>query len=336
MRQSGYVLFLLILLPLCFYSQNYIVQGKVLAKNDGEPIAGADVFYDGTSIGTITDMDGFFELDSKNPINSPLVIRFLGYKTIIIQRIESSFNEFFLEEDVTQLEGVTLEPDTWSRAKKLAIFKKEFLGRTNHGSRILNPKVIRLYYKLSNKTLYAYADVPIEISNKKLRYAIKYDLQDFEVTFGQGKGASNGIRRTYYRGASQFTDLKKGPGKRIGRLRDKTYLGSLLHFFRSMYESRLSEEGYRFITKGKETPVSDAYESHVEDGMLVVKQKIKGLGIFYHDEWSYIKSITNPIYVDSYGIFLPPNGIEVAGIMGVQRVGSMLPADYAYQGNMLD
>lgn len=336
MSRLCYSFLFLIFFPVFCFSQSYVVQGRVVSKINDEPIVGADVFYDGTSIGTLTDTNGFFELDSKTPINSPLVIQYMGYKTVLIQITETSFNQVYLEEAVTQLEGVVLEPDTWSRAKKMRIFKKEFLGRTNHRSSILNPEVIRLYYKASKKTLYAYADIPIEITNKKLGYKIKFHLIDFEVTFHNSEGALDAVHKSYYAGTSQFTDLEKDPDKRMIKLRNETYLGSLLHFFRSMYESRLTEEGYQLFQRGSIISENVAYSYQLEEGMLVAEQKIENLGVLYKGKSSLIKVITNPIFVDSYGIFLPPDSIEIGGVMGIHRVGSMLPADYAYVNNNVD
>lgn len=52
------------------------IKGKVVDKT-GESIIGANVLIKGTTIGTITDIDGKFQLDVN--IGSTLVVTFLGY-----------------------------------------------------------------------------------------------------------------------------------------------------------------------------------------------------------------------------------------------------------------
>ena len=59
-------------------AQTQKVTGLVLAEEDGYPVVGASVLVEGTSIGTITDIDGNFTLanipsDAKN-----LVISYIG------------------------------------------------------------------------------------------------------------------------------------------------------------------------------------------------------------------------------------------------------------------
>ena len=54
------------------------VKGTVTSSEDGEPIVGASVMVDGTKTGTVTDLDGHFELNV--PAGSKLVITYLGMK----------------------------------------------------------------------------------------------------------------------------------------------------------------------------------------------------------------------------------------------------------------
>jgi len=59
--------------------QGQFVKGAVVDKN-GEPVIGASVIEKGTSNGTITDIDGNFELKLKQS-TSPLIISYVGYET---------------------------------------------------------------------------------------------------------------------------------------------------------------------------------------------------------------------------------------------------------------
>ena len=54
------------------------IKGTVTSSEDGSPVVGAAVMVDGTKTGTVTDIDGRFELNV--PAGSKLVITYLGMK----------------------------------------------------------------------------------------------------------------------------------------------------------------------------------------------------------------------------------------------------------------
>ena len=70
-----------LLFPLFVLAQN--IKGKV-TNSDNEPMVGASVYLDGTTIGTLSDSEGLFEITAKNKYNTLLIIRYLGYEDIII------------------------------------------------------------------------------------------------------------------------------------------------------------------------------------------------------------------------------------------------------------
>ena len=75
--------------------QRQVATGRVL-DNQGEPLIGVTVMEAGTSNGTVTDLDGKFSLNLKNP-NAKLAISYVGY---ISQTLQASCNM-----------KVTLKPD---------------------------------------------------------------------------------------------------------------------------------------------------------------------------------------------------------------------------------
>lgn len=56
-----------------------VLRGVVLDKADGQPLIGATVVLKGTTTGTITDLDGRFELNAGVDLPFTLVISFVGY-----------------------------------------------------------------------------------------------------------------------------------------------------------------------------------------------------------------------------------------------------------------
>ena len=61
------------------YAQDVKVSGTVIAEADKFPIIGANIVVKGTTIGTVTDIDGNFSLDV--PQNSTIAISYIGCET---------------------------------------------------------------------------------------------------------------------------------------------------------------------------------------------------------------------------------------------------------------
>jgi len=75
------LLYILFILPLCVFSQEKITGTISENRNNEEvPLGGANVYWLNTSVGTVTDFDGNFEISYK-PEYKKLVISFVGYKT---------------------------------------------------------------------------------------------------------------------------------------------------------------------------------------------------------------------------------------------------------------
>ena len=53
----------------CMVAQQMKVTGVVINEDDGEPVIGASIVVKGTTIGTITDLDGKFELETQKDAN---------------------------------------------------------------------------------------------------------------------------------------------------------------------------------------------------------------------------------------------------------------------------
>ena len=96
----------LMLLSLTAYAQERTVTGKVYDAA-GEPIIGASVVIQGTTQGTITDIDGAFQL--KVQPSQTLVVSFLGYKDVILPVGNKNDFKITLEEDSKKLVEVVVE-----------------------------------------------------------------------------------------------------------------------------------------------------------------------------------------------------------------------------------
>ncbi|GBU07825.1 SusC/RagA family TonB-linked outer membrane protein [Bacteroidales bacterium] len=81
------------------------INGLIL-DSKGEPIIGASVVVKGTNNGTITDIDGRFELNA--PAEGKLIISYIGYNKQELSLVGKSFVEIILEEDIQALEEVVV------------------------------------------------------------------------------------------------------------------------------------------------------------------------------------------------------------------------------------
>ncbi len=64
------------------FAQELIISGKVVTDETAEPLPGAEIQVKGTYLGTVTNIDGEFELKLADMTDASLVVSYLGYKTI--------------------------------------------------------------------------------------------------------------------------------------------------------------------------------------------------------------------------------------------------------------
>jgi TonB family protein len=84
-----------------------IIQGKVLSAEDGTPLPGVNIVVKGTTTGTVTDMQGNYQLISNTP-DPTLVYSFIGLQS---QEVKSNNQEVInvnLQSDVSQLSEVVV------------------------------------------------------------------------------------------------------------------------------------------------------------------------------------------------------------------------------------
>ena len=71
-------------MPFCGHklvtAQTQKVTGVVISEEDGQPVVGASVLVKGTTQGTITDIDGNFNLANVPSSAKTLVVSFVGMK----------------------------------------------------------------------------------------------------------------------------------------------------------------------------------------------------------------------------------------------------------------
>ncbi len=86
-------LFLFIIFTLNIFAQTGTLKGKVVDKETGEPLIGANVILRGTEYRATSDIEGNYKISNILPGSYLLNISYLGYKTITIDNARIIANE---------------------------------------------------------------------------------------------------------------------------------------------------------------------------------------------------------------------------------------------------
>src|SRR5688500_2939663 len=224
--------------------KNYI-SGRVLSGETDAPIPNASVFITNTSRGTVTSVNGTFDLKGIPAGKYDLIISSVGYNTQVYSFSSEKLPlqlKIYLEPKVTELDAVIVEPyekDGWEKWGKF--FVENFIGTTNASKlcKIRNYKTLRFRHSKKKNVLTVVADDPLVIDNRELGYRITYQLENFTYDFNKGT--------LFYLGYTLFQDMAKDTlniPKRFLRERRAAYQGSIVHFIRSLYNNRLVENGF--------------------------------------------------------------------------------------------
>ena len=328
------------LFPLFLFSQTKI--DGFVNDEKGEPIFGVSVYVDGSTIGTITNENGYFSLLISSESNSILVFRNIGFKSEFYQinKITSTLN-IVLKEEIKELKEVVIGQNFFSRKQMLKLFREQFLGINVAGRNciIKNEDEIYFDYDRKNLTLTAYSDQPLIIINNYLGYKIEYQLIDFQCKFNKFSMNSEFVTQFQFAGNSLFTELINT--KKVLKRRLNSYEGSTLHFFRNLISNNWNKKEFTlyegsFITN----PQLHFKQTQIENGMYkieVVPKKSIGIKtkfvnqfnvLFDNNEQSKIQFYTTEFYVDSFGVFTNYESILFSGAIVSKRIGDLVPTNF--------
>ena len=242
--------FLLFLFCVCcvfttLCSQSFQVQGFVTNDKDDTPLAGASVFINNGSKGTITDQNGRFILTGILYNSFELIVSFVSYETIVINISPENINKRFrvkMSPKPNELEEVVVgqvEKDGWKKWGKT--FMDNFLGISANAQKcvLLNPKTLIFRYNKKSGVLRVVARDQLKIRNNNLGYNISYQLEQFE--FNPAKGM------VIYLGYVNFDDMSTGRRRKNdnwNKQRKIAFEGSLMHFMQAFYKNNLVKEGF--------------------------------------------------------------------------------------------
>ncbi len=310
-----------------------VISGSVFDFKDRDPLPGASVYFDGTTIGTITNDDGQFYLEPDATITAPLVISYIGYQDYYLTLGEQTEDlEIAMQPSAMVLGEVRLSNDPFTREEKLVAFREQFLGTSEAGRscRIINEDAIRLVFSPVNNELTASATEPIIIENKYLGYTIRFSMQDFSIQYSKRTLKPWNINQTYYAGSHFFIDRKPGV-PRYRRRRDKAYLGSALHVMRTIAGEDWKAKKFAWYKGGFPTAPSKSFEVEPTEKLTRITMKDTLLLVYDDMQQTTMYPRYNNFTIDGYGNHYPADAILFSGTIGDQRMGDSLPLDYGLE-----
>ncbi len=88
-------------------AQGRAISGSVVSETDGQPILGATVIVEGTTLGTATDIDGKFTI-ANAPASGNLVISYIGYSNLVEPIASGKKYDVSLVEDTQKIDEVVV------------------------------------------------------------------------------------------------------------------------------------------------------------------------------------------------------------------------------------
>lgn len=318
------------------------INGKIVDETNS-PLFGVSVYFDGTTIGTTTDNNGFFELKLQSLPNATLVISYIGYESVYLNSIQSSIN-IQLKPSSMVLKEVVLEPIPFSRKEMLKVFREQFLGKTKGGKNcvILYEEAIQFSYTSKEFKLTAFADQKISVRNNYLGYVIEIDLIDFYVAYNKRTLSNDYLRGSYFAVTSFFKEIEE-VNKSYEKNRIASYLGSSKHFFKNLIEKKWGKK--EFILFEGSYPTNPDFHFEISDANTMKLIKVNGNQIttnfpstskffksfnmlYNNNEQSKIIFKTSEFYVDAFGNHTHIDQIDFSGEISKKRFGDMLPLDF--------
>jgi len=320
--------YILLFLFINFFSvaNTQVIKGTVYDEKTNSTIGFSSVYYNGTFVGTTSDLNGYFEFISSINTSMPLTFSAIGYYSFNLTKfsldkplkIYLKPKEYELKETVIKSRSLETK-----RKKNLILFKYEFLGTTDNAQKckILNEQDITFNYGSDKDTLKAFASKPILIDNTALGYKITYYLDKFE--YYKRKDA------TFFSGNIIFTENETSveKQKQFYESRKYAYLGSRMHFFRALWADSLKTTKFS-VANSKYTNLN--YKDLVsQDSKNNYYLQYPGeLRVVYTTRVSDIDFLKKYVFFNKNGYF-DPTGINWLGKMGDQRIAEWLPYEYS-------
>jgi hypothetical protein len=345
MKNAFFLLFLFS--SITTFSQNTL-KGKILGK-DNIPLEGANIYFDGTTISTISDENGNFVIKYEPNANNILVISSMGYQTEYLSALDASkLLNVTLSISKNELKEVVItRNELFTREQKLKLFREYFLGKTNNSKStvIKNESDLRFQYDKEKLLFTASSDKPLTIINESLGYKIDFELVVFEVAFNKLSINSKDVIKNFYGGVSRFEDINSSAA--VLERREKTYQGSQIQFFRNFAKKDWGIKKFILLNDNSSIDPLKRFKIIEEEDFVkveilpqpkgeIINENLKDIVASYNiafnrSEESKITFQTSSFYIYKYGNNSNIESILFSGKISEKKVADMLPLNYGLE-----
>lgn len=173
--KSNLLTILFVMATYVAFSQSPVISGKVIRAENGEAMVGANVSIKGTTRGTITDVNGRFQLRSNINVGSiTLVAKFIGFKeqekTINITGVNKII-DFELVSNDNQLQDVVVSANK----------TEEFLQKVSVAATVVSSRDME--QRSSYSTLEAMKDAPLLLTDSWITSQTSFSIRGLSNNF---------------------------------------------------------------------------------------------------------------------------------------------------------
>ncbi len=339
--------------------KNFPLLGKVVDSASKMPLAGASAFCPNTTYGSVSNNDGLFFLRLPGG-GYDLVVSYTGYerKLFRISNNQSATDTLIVElvkEDKTMTEVSVVASnevaDGWNKYGNF--FMENFIGTTTNASlcKFINPEVLHFFYSKKRNRLKVTSKEDLIVYNYALGYSIRYQLDSFSYDY-----SSNISQFTGYPLFAEI-DTTAEVKTQFLKNRARTYLGSRLHFMRSLFDSTVTEDGFILEkldgpNNSKSTLLTDIYNTadYAADStgdvtigwkgtyrvsyksVLPDKKFLEAFKLPLNTRYQItLLDLGNGFVIEENGYFYEQSDVINTGYWAWKKLAEGLPYDYEYE-----
>jgi hypothetical protein len=222
--------------------QERYISGRNTDADNNEPVPGASVFFDNTTVGISTNANGEYRLRIPGQGSYRLTVSHVGYQTVFMDiEPETTAMKFDTAMQSIELEELNVATRVRFRQADINLFWRTILGK-NPSRRTIqatNTESVFYYYNPETKILKVTCREPLQIVNYETGYRIQYVLNNFTHDYNSGL--------TDWRYQSVFTELEPQNARQKDtwdKNRKEVYDVSLTKFVKSLYNNTLLNDGF--------------------------------------------------------------------------------------------
>lgn len=231
------------------------ISGQVKDAETDAPLASVNVFLANTTLGGITNEEGFYSIQRVPLGTHELFVSLIGYEARKIALRLTVPNDVKVDLslkpkpfELPPVDVLAEPPREWK--KHLKTFEKLFWGNAYYSSecKICNPEVLDFDIDKDSNCFIANADQPLQIENRRLGYRAQFYLQEFRYYLDEKE-----IKYAFTPKFEEIEPTDAQEAKKWHENRIKAYRGSFRHFLTALLSGRLKEEGF-FVTDLPDLP----------------------------------------------------------------------------------